>query len=270
MKRGVIIIALLVLGVLLVLGFSFIKAATIFPASNVSIKIDGTDRTLQYSVDNSLLIGTHTYASSNYMNIVGQHDASQVWVSVKDGETTLLNALNSSSFPTKLCPNPSKPLTYSNPAPNPGHYAIEIILYNGKSLQQAINDGDYCTSSWYIGSWVSNNACPTTTFTRTVYCQSSQGNNLGTACGIYQGCDCPTPSSSTTTSCYWMYISQQSGCYHGGCSGSYSCSPPTNPCSPANAAYDYLDQGSECDCIWTGGCEGFNNNHYRCQITNPS
>jgi len=133
MKKGAIIF------VLLVLSISYISAIVSFPASNVSVKIGGTDRTLQYAIDNSLLKGSYTYALSASIAI-GQHDASQVWVSVENGEMTLLQAMQS----YKLCPKSGNPITYANPAPNPGHYATEVKYSATQSVQDVINTGIFC------------------------------------------------------------------------------------------------------------------------------
>ncbi len=198
MKGEIIIFILLLFGISYI---SYISADIIFDATNVSLSIDGTTRTLQYALNNGLLKGTHTYASVSVSTVIGQHNVSQIWVSVKDGEMTLLQALSSTN---KLCPKSTKPLTYSSPIPNPGHKATEIMLVSGKNLQQTINDGDLCTSySWSTTSWVSDNVCPTTTFTRTFYCARDDSTNMGTTCGVYPGCDCAAPATSTTTTCTW-------------------------------------------------------------------
>jgi len=60
MKGGLIIF------VLLLLSISYLSAAVTFPASNVLIKIDGNDRTLQYAIDNGLLKGTHLFFCFNF------------------------------------------------------------------------------------------------------------------------------------------------------------------------------------------------------------
>jgi hypothetical protein len=153
MNKGMIFFALVLLSI------SCISAATIFPASNVSIKIDGTDRTLQYAIDNSLLTGTHTYASADVSNIVGQHDASQVWVRVSTGEITLLNALTTAG---RLIPASTATASYSGTVPNPGHSAMEITLSSGQTFQNAIDNGNLvaCTpgTSKKCGT---DNACTT-------------------------------------------------------------------------------------------------------------
>ncbi len=135
MKRGIAVF------VFLLLGISFISAATMHYASNVPVVIDGVQRELAASAPD--LKGNHIYNNPPSL-LMGQHDPSQIWVSVQDGEMTLLEAL--SSAPNKLCPNPSQPLTYSSTdIPNPSHLATEILMnYGGWTLQESINFGFYC------------------------------------------------------------------------------------------------------------------------------
>jgi hypothetical protein len=137
MKRGLIFI----LALLLFMQIYFVSAFVIVtqPASSIIINVDGTSRNLDAGA--SYFIGTHSFSIASLT--AGQHDASQVWVSVKDGEMTLSQALQSTD---KLCPNPSSPTTYySSPADKskPYHLATEIIFSSG-NLQSAINAGTFC------------------------------------------------------------------------------------------------------------------------------
>jgi hypothetical protein len=134
MKRGFIIL------VLLVFSISYISAA-MHSSTDFMIKVDTSTGTLQNAVDGNYFVQSHTYSSVQALN--PGHSADEIWVSVKDGEMNLLQALSSMH---KLCPNPSKPTTYkSSPADKskPYHLATEIQLASGKSLQQAINDGEF-------------------------------------------------------------------------------------------------------------------------------
>ncbi len=216
-KRGI----LLFVGLSILFSFiiSLISAMTMHPASSVVVNIDGTNRNLESG--GGYFIGTHTYTSVSSL-ITEQHDVSQIWVSVKDGEMTLLNALKSTN---KLCPKSTKPLTYSSlNIPNPSHLATEIQLVSGKSLQQAINDGVFCASYYWFandwGSWSTTNQCSGYQ-TRTVYCKRSvDGANMGTKCGVYAGCECSNmPKTTQYRICKW-YIGSP---YVPECSwGSYS------------------------------------------------
>ena len=168
---------------------------------DVQISVDGTtSRTLNSGT--SYFIGTHTYAS--VIAAMGQHDPNQVWVNVKDGEMTLLLALQSTN---KLCPKTSKPTTYSSqPAGNNKayHYATEIQLsatYSNKDLQTAINDGDFCgctpgatrpitcddTDCSYYPDF--SQTCPSTGIWPVATCSLTGYKSRGTSCGDTKSCD---------------------------------------------------------------------------------
>jgi len=213
-KRGI----LLFVGLSILISFiiSLINASISFPANDIKINVAGSPMTLQQAADLGYLKGTaSSYASSSPISM-GQHDASQIWVSVKDGEKNLIDALSSTN---KLCPKSSSAVpTGPTDKSQAYHLATEVIFssgtFNAKSLQQLINDGTLCTTySWITSGWSSNGACPTTTFTRTVYCKRDDGTNMGTTCGTYSGCSCPTPATSTTTTCTWSQSSSsRCGC----------------------------------------------------------
>jgi len=210
------------------LSISYITAATTFPASNVSIKIDGTDRTLQYAVNNGLLKGMHTLASAS-LTAIGQHDASQILVNVNGVEKTLLNAL-SSGF-DGICGSGSYSTYSSSNIPNPGHVATEVILSSGTNLQQAINAGNFCTIysySWITGSWT---ACPSScggSHSRTVYCRRNDGATVADSF-------CPAatkPSSTTACSCRYVdhgYSSCDVFIFWDTCLPGLACSTPSSP-----------------------------------------
>jgi hypothetical protein len=209
MKRGTILLSLF-----LVLLSVFSVNALMIPASTINITVDGVQRTLGSGV--TFFIGIHTWTAGSSTD--PGHNASQIWVSVQEGETTLLNALTSSTFKHKLCPNPTKPLTYAasycttpgqvNCRPNPSHLATEVNLSSGKSLQQAINDGDFC-------------GCVPNTDTQT--------------CGVNNQCESPKTVTCLSTglwpSCTPTYVPQGRACSGGcqdtganGCSGDQSLS----------------------------------------------
>ena len=114
-----VIIGLLIL----VIGIFIVNAAVSktkawHSASNILIKIDGTDRTLQYAINNNLLLGYNTYASPSTPNL--GHDASEIWVSTASGEKTLLSALSTAYGLSKI----SATTSYSSPFLN-----TSIICY---------------------------------------------------------------------------------------------------------------------------------------------
>jgi hypothetical protein len=137
MKRGIKICSIILL---FLMGLSFISAAGTHSADVVQIVVDGVQRALNWITISLFQTGTHTYTLP-VLSIPG-HDASSIWVSVKDGEMTLFNALQSTN---KLCPaNPVKP-SYTSPSiPNPSHLGTEVTLDSGESLQKSIDDENFC------------------------------------------------------------------------------------------------------------------------------
>jgi hypothetical protein len=185
MKRGtrlslLILFSTISLSLLILFLFSiFSVSAATQQASSINITIDNVQRTLDSG--SIYFVGIHTWTAGSSTD--PGHNASQIWVFVQEGETTLLNALTSPTFVHKLCPNPSKPLTYaSKNIPNPGHLATEIILSSGKSLQQAINDGDFCgcVPNTDTKSCGTSTTCATYS---TITCQTS---------GLWPSCPAPT------------------------------------------------------------------------------
>ncbi len=136
MKKGV----LAILGLLTILFVSFFVAA--HTASDLNIKVGSTVETLQKAYNAGDLMGTRSsYDSGNPLD--PGHDAAQIWVSVKDYPTgaTLLQALQSTN---KLCPASTPQYPGSTGMPNPGHFGYDIQTSSGYSLQDAINNYQFC------------------------------------------------------------------------------------------------------------------------------
>jgi hypothetical protein len=77
--------------------------------------------------------------------------------------------------------------------------------YRVETREQTCNAITY---SWKTGGWsscnVGGNECGSGTQTRSVWCERSDGQNMGTSCDVYPGCSCaskPTTSQSCTLSC---------------------------------------------------------------------
>jgi hypothetical protein len=229
------------------INISFVNATLLHNSTNIWINVDGILRNLNANL--TYFTGIHNYTLPTSLPL-GSHNASRIWVSTQDGEMTLFQALQSVN---KLCPNPAKPMNYTNPAPNPGHYATEIAISSGASLQESINNGNLCianTYSWNTGGWTSNNACPTV-YTRTFYCQRNDGANMGTTCGIYAGCECPNPVTSFSAVCIWEKNYFDCGCTNINqgsplCGDIPDCSKEGTSCSPRDAS-EYCGEGS-CSC----------------------
>jgi hypothetical protein len=141
-KRKLAFVLVLLFLVLLLVSTSFIKTTGTHSSSVVIVNVDGISKGWDLiTLDD--LTGSHTYTSSVF-SIPG-HDVSQIWVSVQDGEMNLLAALQSTD---RLCPNSTKPTTYSSASiPTVSHTGMEIELSSGITLQEAINDGAYCPAS---------------------------------------------------------------------------------------------------------------------------
>jgi hypothetical protein len=156
MKRELIFILVF----LIFFNASLANAVTMHNANNVSLNIDTASKTLQQAADQGLLRG-HTYSSPTSVS-GGEHNISQIWISVYSGEMNLLQALQQN----KLCPKATKPLTYSGPSDKSQAYhpATEINISFGsswKSFQQAINEGKFniTTFECYDNDVYSNNSC---------------------------------------------------------------------------------------------------------------
>jgi len=154
MKKGLSFI----LAFFLFFSISFTNSAIMHQASGFKISVDsGSAITLQQAADQGLLKG-HTYSSSASI-LMGEHNISQVWVSVNSGEMALLQALQTN----KLCPKNTKPLTYSGPTDKSQayHLSTEISLSSGQNFQQAINDGKFNGTSFecYNNDVYSKNSC---------------------------------------------------------------------------------------------------------------
>jgi len=161
---------------------------------NVSIGIDSISQTIDTITASNFVFPSHTYTSA--VSINPGHNLNQIWVSVKDGEMNLSQALSSTN---KLCPaSPVKTNHTSSPTDKsqPYHYATEIQLPSGKNLQEAIDAGDFCYS-WYTNTSSCSLVCGGGT--RTTYCNH---NGIQVADSYCYG---TKPSvSCNTQSCTWQ------------------------------------------------------------------
>ena len=203
-------------------------------STNISIGVDSISKTLDTITASNFVFPSHIYTSVLSLN--PGHNVNQIWVSVKDGEMNLLQALSSQN---KLCPaNPVKSSYTSSPTDKsqPFHYANEIQLSSGKNLQEAIDAGDLCYF-WYTNTNICSATCGGGT--RTSYCSH---NGVQVADNYCYG---TKPSvSCNTQGCVWVlnYTGCLYNCYN---LGPCSPSPRGTPCSPA---------GSRKICCYGGGC----------------
>lgn len=208
---------------------SLVIASGTHSADQAFVSVDGTTVNLN-SLTLGELDGSHTYAAGITQN--PGHNANQIWVSVKDGEMTLLSALQSTD---KLCPSPSDPLTYTSASiPNPSHLATEITLTSGKTLQQAINDGIYCCTPSCSGKNCGGDGC---------------GGTCGT-CTSPQTCS----SSGVCTSPCVSNVGQS-------CGGNSCTNAGTVACDGTCTGASYLARGTSCAsnkaCDGSGTCQGW-------------
>ena len=196
--------AIIVVGILS-LGIFSVNAA-LHSSNDFLIKI-GTDvGTLQHAINGNYFTQTHTYSSPSALN--PGHTANEIWVSVKDGEMNLIQALSSAN---KLCPASPLKTSYSGPTDKSKayHYASEIGISSGKSFQQAIDDGNFCCVP---DCSCAATTCVGTTCTDPVCGQTCDGTKLRDTCAsLGYECDPWSDGCGGTLSC-------------GTCGSGYTCS----------------------------------------------
>lgn len=269
MKRGknLLLIISIIFGIFLICGIvvyatGIDTAKEWHSASSFNIRIDGTDRTLQYAADNNLLEGVHTYAVPSSIPNPG-HSAESIWV-YTDTVKTLLSALQSGSY--GLCKTTASP-TYSESGA--GHTATEIEVSSGVSLQDRIDSGDFCCTPNCAGLTCGNDpvcgqSCGTCSGTlNTCISGTCCVSNTGATCPQIKGdincltygtirCDgtCSATYVPAGTSCGTNLICDGSGyCVS-------TCAPGTgDPCVPAGLdATCITGYTTQCD----GSCTGTN------------
>jgi hypothetical protein len=276
-----IIIAVIIVGAIIV---SVHAAATSITSPNpghnstqVFIPVgSGKFATLQDAIGYGYLLGQNASAVTTTLlpTATPYELASQILLTYKGRNITLQQAIDNKVFSTDTLP------AATNLIPVGGEYAtaINIATKSGvMTLQNAINTDvsllKYVQFTWNLGAWDPGTTwCPTITWTRTIYCQDAQGNNLGATCGIYPGCDCPAPATSTKTTCTWQQYAS-TNCKNippPGMPGTQA-GQPIYPCSSvlgvACSGGGDTCQGDSCSCGY--GCGG----HYwisaRCQPNPP-
>jgi hypothetical protein len=202
---------------LIFLSLSFVSAQ--HSASEVQISVSGNSMSLQSAINNGYFkTASYTYASP--ATTLG-HSTTQIWISIKGVEKTLSSALSNAYG---LCSSGSVTRYYSSAIPNPSHLGTDIILSSGKTLQKAIDDGDFCCiprtcGDDKCGSY--DNGCSGTincgSCTAPYECKTSwwiSGHicicSVTTTCGS-QNCGSKVTNCGTTISC-------------GSCSSGYECS----------------------------------------------
>ena len=110
-------------------------------ANDILITIGDFEGSLQQAIDEEYILGLPnlTQAYSQLIPNPG-HGADVIWVSVDGSETTLQNAISTIG----LCGSFSIASYTSVDIPIQSHFASEIEISSGKSLQDAIDEGDFC------------------------------------------------------------------------------------------------------------------------------
>lgn len=209
-KRGICISIILLISIFGITMVSALNTEDWHSANKVSVSawysmtLGRTIETLDDIVSLKLDATKFSESDANFA-VAGGHKTSEIWVSTKNGEMTLLQAINSGE--KGLCPRAdiSTEVIYSGPTDKTQayHYATEVevtIDTITTSLQSAIDGGTFCSSYyWVISDWSTctgandENCCGTVTQTRTFHCTRSDGLTMDNSyCTGERECD---PSS---------------------------------------------------------------------------
>lgn len=231
---------------------------------NIWVKIDNTDRTLQYAITNNLLTGSHSYASSS---TTAGHSADQIWASLNGVEKTLMNFLSASTPTTnKLCDSSPGTLTTSyssSPTDKSKAYhftnQIEVNVGGIMSLQEAIDNGKFNPSNFGQNCPPGDANCinPGTIQCDEITCSGSYKAS-GTNCGTNLACDGNGNCVSTCVPNVGQSCDDGNLCTTGEttqCDGSCSGWSPVARGTNCEGGYKACDGSGNC-LRWTGtGCD---------------
>jgi len=250
MKKSVyVIIGLLILiSGILITAVAVDKTNKWHSGDQIKILIDTSEITLQNAIDQNLFLGSHIYNLFDSVPDPG-HNASEIWVSVKDGEMSLLDGLSSAN---KLCPATPIETEYTGPSDksNAYHYATEIEINATSSLQDAINSGQFCYNYlWKNSSWGTCSVpCSGGTQTRTVWCERNDGTHVSDSYCIppkpvaSQTCNTQICSGTGCPSCPWGNSGSGSGhCNLNGRQGRWK-----SPYSGSWSSWSYTSSAAMC------------------------
>jgi len=144
-------------------------------ADEILITIGSYTMTLEEAISHEVFLYGATKSYTTEISKPG-HNADEIWISVNGNEMNLEQA----AVIKNLCGKDSPSSSYESDI-SLGQFANEIEISPGKSLQDAINIGDFCAYFWYTGPWGSciddpydynpNNCIQT----RVVYCRRNDG-----------------------------------------------------------------------------------------------
>ena len=246
---------LVIFGLIFIILFTGIFSVNAYMHSSTDFLIKvGTDvGTLQHAINGNYFIGTNTYSSPSALN--PGHTANEIWVSVKDGEMNLIQALSSTN---KLRPASPLKTSYSGPSDKSKayHYANEIEISSGKSFQQAIDDGEfYCVPDCSCAA----TTCVGTTCTDPICGQPCSGTKLPDTCASLSY-ECGTWSNGCggTLNCGTCSVGT---CSSGVCIGECTLGQTkTKDCDYLDTiCRNYNDVTDTCSTsgYWTGDCDSY-------------
>ncbi len=247
-----VIIGLLILvSGIFIINASVIKTKRWNSGEEIPISIDGDEKTLQDAIEDKNSMSLHPFVQPALI-LNPSHNLDEIWVSVDGDETTLQEALSTTRG---LCGNSTVPYS-SAPTALAYHFASEIEItidyFSEMSLQEAIDDGEFCYSyEWKIGTC--NKTCGGGKWD--VLCNRNDGI---TDDDRYCLSTEPKPSENCNThSCctpLW-YIGRWSGC--SSCSGPKSrtvyCQCGGAAVADSNCPGSKPSPNGECSCRWSAG-----------------
>jgi hypothetical protein len=255
-------------------------------ADQIYISYGSNYLTLQNAVSGNYLTRTKSEAVSlltpansdnNFPTMTPYHLASQILIQVPSSSgvnytMTLQEAVDNNVFVNGAS------TSYTTSLPVGGQYASNVNVIGGdgtaQTFEQAIVTGNFAAPvTWNSTAWKSTYpvTCPTSSWTRTVYCQKEVLGAYITVDDSYCVDAGVKPVSSTTVTCTW-HVS------------SFTC-PMQNPsgqiypsCPTAGTTCNTWGAGGSCqvgtckyNCAWTGICSsGYNGGSYSCYPSAPT
>ncbi len=184
---------------ILIIGIFFISAILItnnwHDASNILVEVDGFSMDLQEAITNDAFVDGATASGITEVPVLG-HNFNEIWVSVDGDEKTLESAL---SRPFGLCGSIPTIQYLSNPSSLAYHFANEIEVFSGTSLQDTIDNGVFCCvpetcASLDYNCGTADNGCEGTLSCGTCYPYLCQNNRCTSICGTCRMYSPPHPS----------------------------------------------------------------------------
>ncbi len=257
-KREVFLILLISL-----VFVSAIYSELIHQSPEVLIEVNGHSMMLKKAIENDYLVDEMPLPVSDLIESIGVwHTADEIIVSVNGVTKTLQEAIDSNKGKLSnkgLCSNIPTEGYNVNLLPEVGHLATNIELSSGKTLQQAIDDGDFCdhfSYSFKTSAWGScSSSCGAGTQTRTHWCERENGVEVDE-----DYCFCATENIVRDKNyCVSNLPTLTQGCDAGDNVCGWSGWSPTTTCSVTGicSVGSYKRKNT---CLVSGHCEGYSLN----------